>query len=457
MTIIVYVILFGLLLLLAIGSLQVRYLALLIGTILFPLGISFLQSPTLRPMDLFLYGFFAVTLFKDYRTLCEDIKAFPLKFPLVFLLLCHFASVYINEGFNAKQLYAATREFIELYGYIFASYLVTRHTDISNILKKVYFIAIAICIFGIIEILLQGNYPYTFICRAFPIYTGYYSLDDIISCIQDYRVRATLTTAHPTAYGTLLTCLTVLFGALWNKANWKRSHLLILYVLLAINLFLCGSRTGMVCAALGVVILFLRKRHILFKIASIGLFVIFTTLYVNIIINEFSQQSKGSSLTLREQQLLFTFVQIQRSPILGNGVGYTKNVFDYDDDGRPINDATIGGLESIIYRSLIDYGFVGLGAYYFFALWFFVAVFRRRKKNFAGYTGYTLILVSTLFFTLSGHIGNNTAFAFLLEGLMLGNIIPAEDKPDSEDEVAEKIEEDLQEDESKLLENSKDA
>lgn len=439
MTIVVYGILFGLLLLLAIGSWQVRYLSLLAGTILFPLGISFLQSPTLRPMDLFLYGFFAVTLVKDYRSLPDDIKSFPLKFPLFILLICHFASVYINEGFDAKQFYAATREFIELYGYIFASYLVARHTDISEILKKVYFIAVAICILGIIEIILQGNYPYTYICRAFPIYTGYYSLDDIITCIQDYRIRATLTTAHPTAYGTLLTCLTVLFGSLWNNPNWKKSHLIILYGLLGTNIFLSGSRTAMVCAALGIAILFLRKRHILLKIACVGLCIVFATLYVNVIIDEFSQQSKGSSLTLRQQQLLFTLVQIQKSPILGNGVGYTKNVFDYDEDGRPINDATIGGLESIIYRSLIDYGFVGLGVYYLFALWFFIAVFRRRSKNYCGFAGYTLILTTTLFFTLSGHIGNNTAFAFLLEGLMLGNLIPAEDKEDELEEIESEV------------------
>ncbi len=426
--VIVFAILFGLLFFMAIGSLHVRYLSLLVGTILFPLGISFLQSPTLRPMDLFLYGFFAITILKDYKTLSDDIKAFPLKIPLLLLFISHFISVYFNEGFSVKQFYAATRELIELYGYIFASFFVARHSDTSHILHKVYYFVIVLCIFGILEVLLQGDYPYTYICRAFPIYSGYYSLDDVVSSMRDYRIRVAVTTAHPTAYGTLLTCFAILFASLWNKPDWNKSHLVILYALLAINLFVSGSRTGMACTAIGLGILFIRNRHALLKIACIGTLIFSTILYINVAIDEFSKEGQGSTLSMRQQQLLFTFLQIQQSPIVGNGVGYTKNVFDYDDDGRVINDESIGGLESIVYRSLIDYGFIGLGTYYFFALWFFIVVFKKRNEDFPRHAGYTLILTSTLFFTLSGHIGNNTAFAFLFEGLMLGQLIPAEDK-----------------------------
>ena len=439
-TAIVYAILFSLLAVIAIAPLKARYLALFCGIVLFPLGISFLQSPTIRPQDLFLYGFLAIACIKDRDHFLDDIKAFPLKVPLILILFCHYISIYANEGFSTKQFYAGTREFIELYGYLFTAFIISRHTSLDGILRSLYKITVVICIFGILEILLEGNYPYTYICRAFPIYTGYYSLDSIISCIQEYRIRAMLTTAHPTAFGMLLCCLFLLFLSLRNNPQWEKGKLNILYGLLIVNLFLSGSRTGMACAAIGAFFLILHKRSIILKIACIGLCFFLATAYVNAIVDEFSQQSKGSSLTLRQQQLLFTFFQIQQNPILGNGVGATKNVFDYDDDGRPINDASIGGLESIVFRTLIDYGFVGLFAYYLYDVCLFILFFRRRKESWVAIIGYNLVFTSTLFFTLSGHIGNNTAFAFLLEGLLLGNLYKEDGSEEIETEEPEQIE-----------------
>ena len=433
LTAIVYVILFSLLTIMVIGSSKARFLALFIGIVLFPLGISFLKSPTLRPQDLFLYGFLVVAFFKDREFFWEDLKAFPLKIPLLLVLACHFVSIYVNDGLSVKQFYAATREFIELYGYLLAAFLITRHSSIDDILKGLYAFTIAICIFGILEILLQGNYPYTYICRAFPIYSGYHSLDSIVSCIRDYRIRAMFTTAHPTAFGTLLCCLFMLFVSLWNKPNWEKKNLAILYILLTLNLFLSGSRTGMVCAAIGAFLIFLQRRSIMLKIACIGICFFISIAYINMAIDEFSKESQGSSLSMRQQQLLFTFFQIQQSPIFGNGVGYTKNVFDYDDEGRPINDADIGGLESIVFKTLIDYGFLGLFAYYLYNVCLFFLFFRRRKNTWAASIGYNLVFCSTLFYTLTGHIWNNTAFVFLVEGLLMGHVYkehPAEETED---------------------------
>lgn len=427
----VYILLFVLMFVLFTSDRMNRYMALLCGTILFPLGISFLQSPTFRPMDLFLYGFLIASLFKEPRDFFASFRKFPLKIPLAMILSSHLISVYINDGFDTKQFYACIREFIELYGYIFAAFFAGKKFNISNSTKIFTTLTIGICILGILEILLQGNYPYTIICRAFPIYTGYYHLDDIVTCIQDWRIRSMVTTAHPTALGTLLCCLSTFFAAQLGTEKKKNSKIWAILILLVINLFLCGSRTGMVCAALGFFLLFLRNKAIIIKIAVVGLLVISSFFYINVVIDEFSQQSKGSSLSLRQQQLLFTFFQIEKSPVWGNGVGSTKNVFDYNEDGQAINDKTIGGLESIIFRSLIDYGFVGLAVYYLFMFWLFVIFYRQRKKHDIASTGYILVFCSTLFFTLSGHIGNNTAFAFLFEGLLLGNLHLNEEEQNS--------------------------
>ena len=71
-TAIVYVILFSLLTIMVIGSSNARFLALFTGIVLFPLGISFLKSPTLRPQDLFLYGFLVVAFMKGEEEKTES-------------------------------------------------------------------------------------------------------------------------------------------------------------------------------------------------------------------------------------------------------------------------------------------------------------------------------------------------------------------------------------------------
>lgn len=428
LTAIVYALFFALLAAMVLGAPKARFLALFLGIVLFPLGISFLQSPTVRPQDLFLYGFLVVSFFKDRHDFWDDLKKFPLKIPLLLILLCHYVSVYFNDGFSTKQFYACTREYIELYGYLFAAFIATRRFSLNSILKGLFAFTIVTCIFGIFEILLQGNYPYTYICRAFPIYSGYHSLDSIVSCIRDYRIRSMFTTAHPTAFGTLLCCLFLVFVSLWNNPKWEKRKLGIVIALLSINLFLSGSRTAMVCALLGAFLIFIQKRSIVLKITCIGLCFFMATAYISVVIDEFSKESQGSSLSMRQQQLLFTFFQIQNSPIVGNGTGFTKNVFEYDDEGRPINDADIGGLESIVFKTLIDYGFIGLAAYYFYDVCLFVLLYRRRKQMWTAPIGYHLVFISTLFFTLSGHIGNNTAFAFMLEGLALGTLYREHDE-----------------------------
>ena len=52
-----------------------------------------------------------------------------------------------------------------------------KNIDISSFAKKFFPIVIAICIFGIIEGLLNANYPYKIINSAFPLYEGLYDLN----------------------------------------------------------------------------------------------------------------------------------------------------------------------------------------------------------------------------------------------------------------------------------------
>ena len=81
-------------------------------------------------------------------------------------------------------------------------------------------------------------------------------------------------------------------------------------------------------------------------------------------IEEFSVEGQGSSMSMREEQLLFSYLHFVKSPIYGNGVRYiSKYVMERDTYNDRVVDSSIGGLESVIFFQLIDYGLIGLVSY----------------------------------------------------------------------------------------------
>ena len=152
------------------------------------------------------------------------------------------------------------------------------------------------------------------------------------------------------------------------------------------------------------------------------------------VIDNFSQETRGSSLQLREQQLLFSIVQIAESPLFGNGVGYlTKHIFETDAYGDRIRNEDILGMESILFPKLINYGFVGLFLYFTLSIWIFVYFFRRRNENMVAISGALEIFAMTLFFILSGNMGNASAYTYLIIGLLAGNIQISEESEQKEE------------------------
>ena len=422
--ILVYGLLFGLLAAMPFAKEENRFFILFTGIVTFPIGIAFKQSPTIRPMDLFLYGFFFIEIVQNPQKVIESAKTIPLKLPLVLIFVSHILSTGLSSGFGMKNIYTVFREFFELYGFLFAAYLSMRNCSLNDLAKKLFPLTLILCILGILEVVLQGNYPYTVICSAFPIYTGYYTLDHIVSMIQDWRIRTMITTAHPTALGTLLGSLTILYICQWKNLKKKSPLTTLTVLLLTINLILCGSRTAMLTTFIGILFIFLHKKSGFVKIFFAGISFFLVAFGTAIIIQKFSNESQGSSFGLRQRQLIFSAVQIANSPIFGNGVGATKNIFEYDDSGRPINDSDIGGLESIVFRQLIDYGFVGLASFYFFAFCLFWNFYKKRDQEKNLFATATTISV-LIFFTLSGLIGNNGAFAFLILGSLLNSKVPS--------------------------------
>lgn len=418
--ILVYLLFFILTFILLFKTDEYRFLALFLGNIFFPPVIGFTNSPYISPQNIFLYTFFFVEIIKNYQQVKQAFFSFPLKTPLLLIFGSYITTILWNDGFSIKLFYTVLRFFIETFGFLFAAFITARKIKIDSILDKLYIPIIIIGLFGLIEATLNTNLPYKIICSAFPIYDGYYNLSSDISLSNSWRIRTCFTTKHPTAFGTLLTLLILLYIPQIKSHKWKASRLIFLFGLLGINLYFCGSRTALLCTILGISLWLIRTVPLSIKIIPIGIFVFSISFYINSIVTHFSQETRGSSITLRQEQLLFSYIQVIKSPIFGNGIGYTaKKVFEKDAYGDRVKDSSIGGLESIVFFTLIDYGLFGLFSYYLLYVWIALLFFRLRKTSPEATSGLIITISATLFFSLSGNMGNASSFIYLILGLQL--------------------------------------
>lgn len=416
---------------------EARFCALFLGTLLFPSCIWIIDSPKLSPQHILLYTYFLIEITKDYNFFIESIKKFPFKIPILLVIISFICTVYTNNKFDAKEYYVLARYVIELYGYLLASFIIGRKIDVIKTLRQLFPFMFILGVLGIFEGLFNANYPFKYICSAFPYYDGFYDLSSSINASDAWRTRTLLTTTYPTAYGTLLCGIVLVFFPMLKKLDislrWKIAFVLIYLA----NLFLSGSRTGMLCSAIALAFWFTRKWHILIKLFMI--FALIVTAYFSIqqVIENFSQETRGSSLQLRQQQLIFSVIQIAEKPLFGNGVGFlTKYIFETDAYGDRIKNEDILGMESILFPKLINYGFVGLFLYFTLSIWIFIYFFKRRDESEMAISGAMEIFAMTLFFVLSGNMGNASAYTYLIIGLLTGGILSSEEA-EQEKEIAQ--------------------
>ena len=420
-----------------------RFCALFLGTVLFPSCIWIIDSPKISPQHILLYSFFAVEILRNYPSFMRAIKEMPIKIPLLIIVISFCCTVFSNEGLNPKEYYALARHFIELYGYAIAAYIIGRKANISEILRQLFFPLLILGCLGIIEALISANYPYKFICSAFPYYDGFYDLAGDVNAHDSWRIRTLLTTTFPTAYSTLLCGILALYVPLFRNFNISKYWKLFFFVVFFANLFLCGTRTGVLCTGIVLAFWISRKMHIIVKITIIFVLALSASFLLQKAIDNFTQESRGSSLQLRQQQLIFSIVQIANKPLFGNGVSYlTKYIFQTDAYGDRVRDEEIMGMESILFPKLINYGFVGLGAYFLLSAWIFFYFYRRRKLHPMVQSGYLLIFSITTFFILTGNMGNASAYTYLILGLLMGCTQTLEKESEEEEDEPKKIESD---------------
>lgn len=425
MSFLVLLLFFGLIAYMFLTDTQGRFLTLIIGTVLFPTTALLIKNPSISPQHVFLYVFFIIEFFKDRENFRKSIFSPLLLVPIGISVLSYIFTAIYNSGIASKDMYYGVRDIIDGFGYIYAAFICGRKTNVYELAKRLIPFVLIICFFGIAEVLLGDNYPYRIINAAFPYYEGTQDLNSTMSLTQSWRFRSCFTTKHPTAFGTLLMSLFLFFSPYFKREDPERKKIVLVLVLLGLNLILCGSRTAMLCAALGVCFFFYMKLKPILKILIAGILIFSFSAIITIVLENFKTNTEhgGSSLDFRTTQLLFSVAAIYNSPILGNGNKYTSHVI-FGEDSRASDSSgnDMGGLESIVFSLLIDRGFLGLVSYYLLLFWMFVLLFRYRDKLNGICGGYALMASGILFLTLSGTIGNSSSFLFLFTGVQLGYI-----------------------------------
>ena len=400
-----------------------KFYALALGTLLFPAAGTIIAKPTIAPHHAFIYTYLITEFLQSIGKNPTYFKRI-LYFPLFLIIASTTATILYTEGLDPKTFYVAVRDFFETYGYLIAAFIAGIKTQGFGIFDKFHKPVIIFCIFAVIEVLIEYNIPYMLICSAYPNYNGFASLDKGAVFLESWRIRAAVTTVHPTALGTVLSCLFAFYLPLWKKDIIPQRNLTITLVALTVAMIVSGSRTSMLCAILTFCVFFYSKASVYFKIVLVGLAIFSFGTVITLTINYF-ENSNGSSLDLRKEQLLFSVLTIQQSPIYGNGLQYTsKYIFGIDSDGnkglaKGYDDENLGGLESIIFRKLIDYGFLGLACFFAYLLYFLFYFILHRKKTVYAHCGALVTFSFTIFLILSGTLSNSIVYGYIFIGFCL--------------------------------------
>ena len=421
-----------------------KFYALALGSLLFPAVGTIISSPALTPNQAFLYTYFLVEILHSIGKNHKTYKRI-LYLPLLLIIGSISVTILYTEGLNVKTFYIAGRDFCETYGYLIAAFIAGTRIPGHGIYRTFYTPVLILCCFAVIEVLIEYNIPYTFICSAYPnTDMAYTSLARGGTFSDSWRIRASVTTAHPTALGTLLSCLFAFYLPLWKKEIIEQKKLVVLLLALLVATVVCGSRTAMVCAALTIALFLFSRVNIYLKIFIAGMVVFSFGAALSFFVSQF-EDSRGSNLNFRREQLLFSVLAIQQSPIYGNGVQYiSKYIFGDTDDGsrglaKGYDNENLGGLESIIFRKLIDYGFLGLGCFFAFLAFFQFYFLINRKKSIYALSGAFTTLSFTLFLILSGTLQNSIIYGYVFLGYCLGkvrtlNVLGIDESEDAEEQ-----------------------
>ena len=335
--------------------------------------------------------------------------------------LIFFSSAYVPYNY---QLYSFIKNFLfQTILYIWIGFHVFRNYKLNKVICLFCILALLAGIYGIYSYKTSSN-PYM---SSLNILYG--SQSDFSYFLEESRGglqgRTYGTMNHPLAWGqfwNILLCLLWIYRRTVNKYLTAA-----VFVVGIINIVLCGSRTALVtfCVFCAFILLSygIKKLLLIIPLAYLSLSVILMILPQEIKRSDmvsylesglffwdssYSEKAGivGSSTEMRYNQLQKTIDITMKNPLAG--VGYNYQYYTLDSN-RSI-DADLLGLESIVFKILVEQGFAGLFIF-FYTFNMLRTYFVRRgktKKDKILLNGYFISFLASILFT--GIQGGSYAF-----------------------------------------------
>ena len=352
-----------------------------------------------------------------YHKEFSKVKGFPLKTILIIYGLCLLLSCYSAPQLSAfYKIYKPIMYLIDGLLLLVMGYTYNQNNEIVT--KPVKVVIYIVTIYGIM-VWISGMDP---IRELFdPVYESSYYFGT--------RTRIASTWSHPIAYGYICSLLSILL-----LYDYKNKDKLILLGLLAINVFICGSRTAIVCYIfMSFVYWFFfidAKKKI--QIAILGTVLAFFLLqyppfYKKIADTYLSASGNdnvaGSSMDMRTTQLEAVLTVSINFPLFGGGLDYIEEVMEYGTENWRDREGFYG-FESYIFEVLIERGWVGILIESLSVICIIFVFYKYRKNNIREFSlVLPAILGFFLFAIMTGKLDAAT-LPFFVTGIMISRLLP---------------------------------
>jgi len=402
----------------------------LTGIIFFPNSILLMSEPISMPFQRFLiYALFISELVR-YESFIQAFKGFPIKKILFLLMISHLIIGLFDERLPLfLKFYRPFYEFVQTFLIVFLGYnSIKSLSDWERIMKLLFISSFVLCLYGLLNFITKAN-PYSIlISNAF----------GEISFFQSYmnkgdRFRVNSFIYHPITYGYFVSIFLMLFYAF--RKNYRNNTFIytLIMVMLLINLFLTNSRTPLLICVVGLLIYVFFSYNLSSKIKTLlggGALIVILYLFssdfqertdsiADIFITG-GKHTTGSSIEMRETQLIESYVLFLQNPYFGNGFSYIIEDLGYSsNEEKRESKRDFYGFESYAYILLIEQGVIQILMVVLFFI--FLYIYFVKNKEYTNSYASLGIAYTTMFLVFSFATG--TLGTWTISMTLIGSLI----------------------------------
>lgn len=382
---------------------------------------SFFMPASFGTAHILLPVSFLISLWRS-GDLKHEIKTFPLKnISIVILLIYFLVALGDNRISIPESIIRPITYFIKTYLYLFVGYtLVKSEKNWNRTARTLLQIFSIFAIYGVVTWILQTNPWYDFTSQVYGQETVWGESD------RGYRTTSFLNNAI--AYGIVMVTGTFTIWLYYQKYANRRN--LILLVIIVANIFLANSRTGIVSFALAIVLYIILYNGLSGRtiLSFMGVCIALVVAYFSMdfirpvmdsvidLITTGGNNTKGSNMELRNDQLATSLIYFREAPFLGHGIYYySETIFP-----RLGSFSGLAGLEGYGFRLLIEMGGFMIVAFIVYVIRFVHTAIKGRKINKQWSSVVIAQFIAFVFYLMAtGDYGNVFEYCFILIGINL--------------------------------------